>query len=142
LREAQNNINAEKYPGNFANLVSEFERRGLTPPEPENAQEAEPDYSDHMYSEQARLPIRARLTGLATFAFGVAWFMLRYEDGVLYGRRGMEYTFGDDPILFSFFILIHATVVVIGLLGLIFGSQFYRDLIKGQSSPSPFKRKN
>lgn len=137
LREARLNINAEKYPENFANLVSEFEQRGLTPPEPKNAA---PDYSSHTYSEQVKSPVMARLTGLATFAFGIAWFMFRYEDGVYYGRRGSEYTFGEDPLFFSFFILIHVIVVLIGLLGLVFGSQFYRDLIKSQSLPSTFKR--
>ncbi len=139
LREARLNINAEEYPKNFANLVSEFERRGLTAPEPRVAQDAEPDDSDHVYSDQAKSPIRARLTGLATLAFGVAWFMFRYQNGVYYGRRGREYTFGDDPVFVSFMFLMHATVVMIGLLGLVFGSQFYRDLIKGQSSSSPFK---
>lgn len=142
LHEARSNINPKKYPENYANLVAEFERRGLDLSEVEEAQSPEPESSPHIYSKQAKSPIAARLTGLATLVFGIAWFLLRYDDDVYHGRRGREYTFAEDPFLVSFFFLMHATVVVIGLLGLIFGSQFYRYLIKSKSHSSPFKREN
>ena len=133
LREARSNINPRMYPENYANLITEFERRGLKLPEAEEAQDPEPESSAHMYSRQAKSQFAARLTGLATFSFGIVFFLFRYDDGVYHGRRGREYTFVDDPLLISFFFFMHATIVVIGLLGLFFGSQFYRYLIKSHS---------
>lgn len=132
LREARLAINAEEYPKNFANLVREFKRRGLTAPELKAAQDAESDYSDHAYSDQAKSPIAARLTGLATIILGVAWFLFHYRDGVYHALRGGEYTLEDEPILVGFFFVLHGSVVLTGLLGLLFGSGFYRDLIVKQ----------
>ncbi len=141
LQQARLTIKAEKYPKNFANLISEFQRRGIKPVEPEFERSTDPVDSDHMYSEQARSPVKARLTGLVTFVFGVIFFLQRYDDSVFYGRRGAEYTFNDNPVLFSFFLWVHGTIVLVGLLGMIFGSKFYRDLIKRKTSSWSLKKK-
>jgi hypothetical protein len=142
LQEARSNIHPEKHPKNFANLIAEFRRRGLQPVETEDTQATDQDYSTHVPGEAARSPIKARVTGFLTLVFGLAWFLLRYDDGVYHGRRGREYTFDDDPTFLTFIFAMHGLVILIGLLGLIFGSSFYRDVIQSQSSSSPFKRRD
>jgi hypothetical protein len=142
LQEARIHINPETYPRNFANLMAEFERRGLEAAEPERDQEPGHDDSTHTYSAQAKSPIKARATGFLTLVIGIVWFISSYDNGTYRGKRGTEYTFADDPVLFIFFSAIHASVILMGLMGLIFGSQFYRDVIKGQSSSSLFKRRD
>ncbi len=135
LQEARSSISPEKYPENYSNLISEFDRRDLKYSEPVSVQEAEPQTSSKVSSRQVKSPIATRLTGLVTMVFGVVWFLLKYEDGVYHGRR-FELTFADDPFLISYYFFIHAVLVVIGLLGLVFGPGFYRVLSKGQSKSS------
>ncbi len=142
LQEARFNIDPGKYPENFASLLAEFERRGLQPVEPQDAQMTAQDQPTQLYSEAAKSPIKARIAGFLTFVIGVAWFLSRYDGGVYRGKRGLEYTFDDNPIFLTFLFLMHGAVVLIGLLGLIFGSRFYRDMIRSQSSSSPFRRRN
>ncbi len=142
LQQARFSIKAEKYPKNFENLISEFHRRGIYPAKPEIEHSTDPDDSDHMFSEQARSPIKARLTGLVTFVLGIVFFLSRYDDGVLYGGRGIEYTFNDDPVVFSMLLWMHGTIILTGLLGLIFGSQFYRDLVKRATSSLSIRKKD
>ncbi len=130
LREALSLIRADKYPKNFENLVAECRRRGIDTEEFEKPKSRATDQQSTSSGENPSSRIGARLLGFLITVSGVALFMLRYRDGVYYGRRGRDYTFGDDPIFMTIVFFLHGSIILAGLLGLVFGQEFYRSIAR------------
>lgn len=80
--------------------------------------------SPSLQKDRPRSRVSSLLAGLLTSVVGVLWFLYKFDDGVYYGRMGRrEYTFDENPILVTLFLTGHATVILIGLAGVIFGSR-------------------